>query len=823
MAFHVACPITCKRICDCELGFRDPFRAVESRVRFVEEVLKLEELIRDPWLVRVREKATVKVPVPKIVVVRDNVVGGGGAEGDGDEDVELEGLSGRDRRVVLQRRAAVASLANEDFARRFEAGVVATDAPKEHVGEEQGLSNVNVMCRICFSGENEGSERSKQMISCRSCTKKYHRSCLKVWAKNRDLFHWSSLTCPSCRVCEVCRRTGDPNKFKFCRRCDGAYHCYCMQPPHKNTSSGPYLCPKHTRCHSCGSTVPGNGSSLRWFLGYTCCDACGRLFTKGNYCPVCLKVYRDSESTPMVCCDICQRWVHCDCDSISDEKYLQFQVDGNLPYTCPTCRGECYQVRDLEDAVQELWRRRDEEDRDLIANLRAAAGLPTQDEIFSISPFSDDEDDGPLVKTEHGRMRLSFKDLGDHSPKTTKESVKKPSKKKHGKKKEYPTVVDNMTGFGHDSESFGRESSDRENDMQIHKSGQNMFPTPPAEGSSPAEGMCSINQQGIFKHKFVEDVSGIDERKGIGALRIKSKKFGTVTTSEDAGKDASEPKAVKGTKLVIHLGVRNKSISNSPISDSSNYHQDQGLTTSSGYKADGSQKKERMGNLIKLGKSKHDVPNLYSTSDRGNGAGGNGLFTPGKAYAWGNDSSLASAGYQEKAPKGEKASLRKHPADISVDGHSKKSQASGSKSISKDSKPSLKVKFKSPYQVSWGTDGEEEKGSIKGQRSKRKRTSLYGEKPNLQEDEDVTDTQSDDLMNGMTDAGILRRLGKDSIGKRVEVRQSSDDSWHRGVVSTFNEGSGILSVDLDDGRSKTIDLGKHGIRFVLDKQKRPRA
>jgi hypothetical protein len=28
----------------------------------------------------------------------------------------------------------------------------------------------------------------------------------------------------------------------------------------------------------------------------------------------------------------------------SDERYHQFQVDGNLQYTCPTCRGECYQV-----------------------------------------------------------------------------------------------------------------------------------------------------------------------------------------------------------------------------------------------------------------------------------------------------------------------------------------------------------------------------------------------------------------------------------------------------------------------------------------------
>ena len=32
---------------------------------------------------------------------------------------------------------------------------------------------------------------------------------------------------------QVCRRTGDPNKLMYCKRCDGAYHCYCQQPPHK--------------------------------------------------------------------------------------------------------------------------------------------------------------------------------------------------------------------------------------------------------------------------------------------------------------------------------------------------------------------------------------------------------------------------------------------------------------------------------------------------------------------------------------------------------------------------------------------------------------
>lgn len=93
------------------------------------------------------------------------------------------------------------------------------------MGEEQGQSNV--MCRICFCGENEGSERARRMLPCKTCGKKYHRNCLKTWAQHRgttgsytfvrgyrshiliywkffaDLFHWSSWACPSCRICEV--------------------------------------------------------------------------------------------------------------------------------------------------------------------------------------------------------------------------------------------------------------------------------------------------------------------------------------------------------------------------------------------------------------------------------------------------------------------------------------------------------------------------------------------------------------------------------------------------------------------------------------------
>ena len=37
-----------------------------------------------------------------------------------------------------------------------------------------------------------------------------------------------------------------------------------------------------------------------------------RFFRKGNFCPVCLKIYGsdDELQSPMICCDICDRWIH---------------------------------------------------------------------------------------------------------------------------------------------------------------------------------------------------------------------------------------------------------------------------------------------------------------------------------------------------------------------------------------------------------------------------------------------------------------------------------------------------------------------------------
>ncbi|KAF7153315.1 hypothetical protein RHSIM_Rhsim01G0128500 [Rhododendron simsii] len=871
MAFHVACPITCRRICFCTLGFPRELQSEKAKNEFLEQVARVEDFFKDPWLLRVRDEgATVQVTVPRVVVPPPPPVpaattpGEGGLGGGDGEDLLL--LSAQTKRAAMQRKAAVASMAAEDYARRFESGALA-DASIDLPAEDQGQSSVKVMCRLCYFGENEGSERAMKMLSCKSCGKKYHRSCLKAWAQRRDLFHWSSWTCPSCRICEVCRRTGDQTRFMFCKRCDGAYHCYCQQPPHKNVSNGPYLCPKHTRCHSCGSNVPGNGLSVRWFLGYTCCDACGRLFVKGNYCPVCLKVYRDSESTPMVCCDVCQRWVHCQCDGISDDKYMQFQVDGNLQYKCATCRGECYQVRDLEDAVHELWRRRDEADRDLIASLRAAAGLPTQDEIFSISPYSDDEESGPIVKNEYGRsLKFSLKGLVDKSPKKTKESGTKPPNKKFVKKKGHHA---SLISKSEAHQSFEGQSDpplfgyNRDDDMLSHRSGE-PFSSPVAGILS--EGICSINQAGVLKHKFIDDVTVGNASTKSRLGNIKSSKPHSLGIGNDTSKDAGKSQITntKGPKLVIHLGARNRNVTSPPRSDSSNYRRGQELTASNGSEDAGHEQaakrhtldrhtkvgdekggnyaaqlkgpkiRGKEGNLIKIRKSNPEVSDVNPKFGGGNMDDGCETVSPVDPHA-----SLGRRSVEESpavvdgankypAIKGQKVYLRKNVEGRSeaLNGGNNESNhtPSVSQSMLRDSKPLLKLKFKNPYhdnQSSWAPLGEDEKSSVKGQRSKRKRPSPFMGKTSTREDEDVSQQHGDDTMDEIMDANwILQKLGKDAIGKRVEVHQPSDNSWHMGVVKDVNEVKSTVSVSLDDGRAKNLELGKHGIRFVSQKQKR---
>lgn len=248
------------------------------------------------------------------------------------------------------------------------------------------------------------------------------------------------------------------------------------------------------------------------------------------------------------------------------------------------------QVKNLEDAVQELWRRRNIADRDLITSLRAAAGLPTQEEIFSISPYSDDEDSGPLkLKNESARsFKFSLKNLSNNSPKKMKDYGKKSSSKKNAKKDSQSFMtgkIDTHHSFEGHSEikSLHSLDDDKNDDIQSQRNeGPDVYSSPATGSLSQTEVSCHINQSGILKHKFVDEVMVSDEERKPRVVRIKSNKANILDTEEESGKRGDKTQNVKGKKLVINLGARKINVASSPRSDNSSYQRDQDLVTVNG-------------------------------------------------------------------------------------------------------------------------------------------------------------------------------------------------------------------------------------------------
>ncbi|KAI8527754.1 hypothetical protein RHMOL_Rhmol12G0099300 [Rhododendron molle] len=118
--------------------------------------------------------------------------------------------------------------------------------------------------------------------------------------------------------------------------------------------------------------------------------------------------------------------------------------------------------------------------------------------------------------------------------------------------------------------------------MLSHRSGE-PFSSPVA--GSLREGICSINQAGVLKHKFIDNVtvgnaSSKSRRGNIKSSKPHSLGIGNYT-SKDAGK--SKITNTKGPKLVIHLGAQNRNVTSPPrTSDASKYRRGQELTASNG-------------------------------------------------------------------------------------------------------------------------------------------------------------------------------------------------------------------------------------------------
>jgi hypothetical protein len=182
------------------------------------------------------------------------------------------------------------------------------------------------------------------------------------------------------------------------------------------------------------------------------------------------------------------------------------------------------------------------------------------------------------------------------------------------------------------------------------------------------------------------------------------------------------------------------------------------------------------GNLLKLGKVRPEVSDVNPKFGRGSSADAHETITQehtrislGKRNSEGNMAADGSLGEVRGSKEvwGKLSDSRPEMYNEANDDY-----------CPKDSKPLLKFKFKKPTLENQNSPHpEEEKSSVKGQRSKRRRPSPL-EKSSFNEVEDMAVSHQDNLMDEIMDANwILKKLGKDAIGKRVEVHQSSDNSW----------------------------------------------
>jgi len=91
------------------------------------------------------------------------------------------------------------------------------------------------------------------------------------------------------------------------------------------------------------------------------------------------------------------------------------------------------------------------------------------------------------------------------------------------------------------------------------------------------------------------------------------------------------------------------------------------------------------------------------------------------------------------------------------------------------------------------------------------------------EDTQFTYNANENTVNKILDDNwILMKLGKDAVGKRVEVYQPFDTTWHKGSVIGMGKQPSTFIVHLDDSREETIELGKQSVRFISQNKKRPR-
>jgi hypothetical protein len=163
------------------------------------------------------------------------------------------------------------------------------------------------------------------------------------------------FTCGSCRDCRYCctplrqeivpATTISIEPSVICKKCNAAAHGWCVFPAvPKLHSSVEWVCDDCRDCNSCGRVTYLNDSTgmpsllTDWALpSFDQCKQCFAGLDKGEYCPMCMKAWTQEWGGDMVQCDLCEFWVHVNCDNLGNIN-LNKLAQSEVKYTCPICR-----------------------------------------------------------------------------------------------------------------------------------------------------------------------------------------------------------------------------------------------------------------------------------------------------------------------------------------------------------------------------------------------------------------------------------------------------------------------------------------------------
>lgn len=161
--------------------------------------------------------------------------------------------------------------------------------------------------------------------------------------------------CNSCISCSHCK-TRQASKYLACRRCGRSVCLGCYREErvtaHTFSDFSNFVCNDCVECVNCGWKAP-KGVPPNLYADNTLCRPCYLSRQLDYACPLCYQIYHnlphrsdfgdvkrspDFSLCPMIECDGCRRWVHCNCEGIDEEEYKLIGQSKTDKFYCSNCR-----------------------------------------------------------------------------------------------------------------------------------------------------------------------------------------------------------------------------------------------------------------------------------------------------------------------------------------------------------------------------------------------------------------------------------------------------------------------------------------------------